>query len=224
MAGGPASFARGSTSPALLWYASRRLTSPDVYGAVTRSGRPFQAVRLSYLQLEAPATPGRIPVWALPSSLAATGGIDALFLFLRVLRCFSSPRSLCPPYAFRRESLPKQWGFPIRKSLDQRPFAGSPKLIAGCRVLRRLSMPRHPPYTLKSLATITDHRHTRAWRDARPVALACNAPRSVTGPSFVLRRKRCSTTPHPGTPLTGACRKRKDQTNRAVGTAQSSNG
>src|SRR5215213_7670804 len=38
-----------------------------------------------------------------PLSLAATHGIDALFLFLRVLRCFSSPRSLCPPYAFRRE-------------------------------------------------------------------------------------------------------------------------
>ncbi len=46
-----------------------------------------------------------------------------LFLFLRVLRCFSSPRSLCPPYAFGRESLPKQWGFPIRKSPGQRSFA-----------------------------------------------------------------------------------------------------
>jgi hypothetical protein len=39
-------------------------------------------------------------------------------------------------------------GFPIRKSADQRPFAGSPQLIAGCRVLRRLLSPRHPPHAL----------------------------------------------------------------------------
>ena len=37
-------------------------------------------------------------------------------------------------------------------------FASSPELFAGCRVFRRLSMPRHPPYTLKSLATFIDHR------------------------------------------------------------------
>ena len=33
------------------------------------------------------------PVWALPLSLATTQGIDSFFLFLGVLRCFSSPRS-----------------------------------------------------------------------------------------------------------------------------------
>ena len=33
-------------------------------------------------------------VWALPRSLATTGGIIFYFLFLRVLRCFSSPRWL----------------------------------------------------------------------------------------------------------------------------------
>ena len=32
-------------------------------------------------------------VWPLPLSLAATKGIDGCFLFLRVLRCFSSPVS-----------------------------------------------------------------------------------------------------------------------------------
>ena len=31
-------------------------------------------------------------VWALPRSLATTGGIIVYFLFLGVLRCFSSPR------------------------------------------------------------------------------------------------------------------------------------
>ena len=32
-------------------------------------------------------------VWAVPRSLATTGGIIIYFLFLQVLRCFSSPRS-----------------------------------------------------------------------------------------------------------------------------------
>ena len=35
------------------------------------------------------------------------------------------------------------------------------KLFAGCRVFHRLSMPRHPPYTLKSLATFIDHRQNK---------------------------------------------------------------
>src|SRR5215211_5457694 len=51
-------------------------------------------------------------------------------------------------------------GFPIRTSPDQRLFASSPELFAGCRVLRRLSMPRHPPYTLIRLTTFIDHRLT----------------------------------------------------------------
>src|SRR3954449_4724902 len=63
-----------------------------------------------------------------------------------------------------------RWGFPIRTSPDQLLFARSPALIAGCRVLRRLSMPRHPPYTLKSLATFT-------------------ASPSTTGPPSLLTRK-----------------------------------
>ena len=54
-------------------------------------------------------------------------------------------------------SLP-QPGFPIQISPDQHLFASSPELFAGCRVFRRLSMPRHPPYTLSSLTTFIDHR------------------------------------------------------------------
>ena len=55
-------------------------------------------------------------VWASPRSLATTNGITICFLFLRVLRCFSSPG--LPPdksgwYIF---NIP---GCPIRKSTDQ---------------------------------------------------------------------------------------------------------
>src|SRR3546814_9472459 len=45
------------------------------------------------------------------------------FLFLWVLRCFTSPRSLYPPYIFRRESLGRhaaQRGFPIRRRSEER--------------------------------------------------------------------------------------------------------
>ena len=41
-----------------------------------------------------PDVPASTSVWALPLSLAATRRIDSFFLFLQVLRCFSSLRSL----------------------------------------------------------------------------------------------------------------------------------
>lgn len=78
------------------------------------------------------------------------------FLFLWVLRCFTSPRSLYPPYIFRRESLGRhaaQRGFPIRRSSDQSSFISSPRLIADYYVLHRLQMPRHPPFALRNLTT-----------------------------------------------------------------------
>jgi hypothetical protein len=78
------------------------------------------------------------------------------FLFLWVLRCFTSPRSLYPPYIFRRES-PGQhaaWrGFPIRTPSDHSSIISSPRLIADFYVLLRLQMPRHPPFALKNLTT-----------------------------------------------------------------------
>ena len=48
--------------------------------------------------------------------------------------------------------------FRIQKSPDQRLFASFPEHIAGYHVFLRLSMPRHPPYTLSSLTTFIDHR------------------------------------------------------------------
>ena len=55
-----------------------------------------------------------------------------------------APSLLC----IQSEVTSKRPGFPIRTSADQGPFAGSPQLIAGCHVLRRLSLPRHPPHAL----------------------------------------------------------------------------
>ena len=70
------------------------------YGGVTRSARPFQTVRV--LSLAAlgepyyPACAATHAVWAPSVSIATTPDIDSFFLFLRVLRCFSSPRSPRP--------------------------------------------------------------------------------------------------------------------------------
>ena len=42
-------------------------------------------------------------------------------------------------------------GFPHSEISGSKPVCGSPKLIAACHVLHRLSAPRHPPYTLSNL-------------------------------------------------------------------------
>ena len=65
-----------------------------VYGAVTLCGRSFQNAPLTiFLAMSRsynPAEAGTSTVWALPRSLATTRGIICYFLFLQVLRCFSS--------------------------------------------------------------------------------------------------------------------------------------
>lgn len=67
-----------------------------MYGVITLYDLPFQTVPLtvtrattwSYNPMDAVTS----MVWALPRSLATTGGIIVYFLFLQVLRCFSSLR------------------------------------------------------------------------------------------------------------------------------------
>ena len=81
------------------------------------------------------------------------------FLFLRVLRCFSSPGCLLITYGFSygyagitlRE-------FPHSEICGQTDICSCPQLIAACHVLLRLPVPRHPPYALLYL---TCKVHTR---------------------------------------------------------------
>jgi hypothetical protein len=135
---------------------------PYAYGAITRSGRLFHTVLLGLIQLKAPATPGRILVWAVPISLAATDGIDVSFYSCRYLDV-SVPcvRSL---WLYIHHRVTRRWGFPIRKSWDHCLFASYSKLFVGYHVLRRLSMPRHPPCTLSNLITLIDHPRLRVRR------------------------------------------------------------
>src|SRR5947207_12201005 len=110
----------------------------------------------------ASATPGRIPVWAVPLSLAATDGIDVSlfscgYLDVSVPRVSSYP----PIHSAGSNAVLPALCFHIQKSPDQCLFASFPELIAGCRVFLRLSMPRHPPYTLGKL-DLLDRGSTRA--------------------------------------------------------------
>ena len=72
------------------------------------------------------------------------------FLFLRLLRCFTSPRFALTDYEFIRQS-PYKEGFPHSEIRGSKPACGSPRLIAACCVLHRLLAPRHSPAALSSL-------------------------------------------------------------------------
>ena len=126
-------------------YASCRFA----YRAFTVCGVTFQTLPLATLLATArsynPAEAGTSAVWALPRSLATTGGIIGYFLFLRVLRCFSSPGLL--PELIRIAGL-QPAGLPHSEIRGSRVACTYPRLIAACHVFHRLLEPRHPPYAL----------------------------------------------------------------------------
>src|ERR1051326_2592950 len=74
------------------------------------------------------------------------------FLFLRVLRWFTSPSLLPETYEFSLWILHFQRsGFPHSDISGSTPVCGFPKLFAAYHVLHRLPSPRHPPCALSSL-------------------------------------------------------------------------
>ena len=74
------------------------------------------------------------------------------FLFLKVLRCFSSLRlPLWPMYSVIDDPSWHGSGSPIQKPSDLSLLSGSPRLIAASHVFHRLLAPRHPPCALSSL-------------------------------------------------------------------------
>ena len=74
------------------------------------------------------------------------------FLFLWVLRWFTSPRCLLTAYVFSGGSSGiSQRGFPHSEIPGSKLVCSSPGLIAAYRVLHRLLAPRHSPYALSSL-------------------------------------------------------------------------
>ncbi len=136
-------FPQDFTCPVVLFLPHSRLEgvmqNPDsvfAYWTVTIFGGPFQGPSANRIRPHITK--------ALPVSLATTPGIAFCFLFLRVLRCFSSPGS--PPCSKHGYAPLRRMGYPIRRSPDHRMFGSSPGLIAAFHVLHRLDLPRHPPF------------------------------------------------------------------------------
>ena len=107
----------------------------------------FRYASLSALPavLQPRALPQTTPVWAGARSLATTCAIVLYFLFLRVLRCFSSPGS---PRGLAAVSGSLPTGFPIRTSAGHRAFAphrGFSQLITS---FFASESHRHPPCAL----------------------------------------------------------------------------
>ena len=178
MPDGPGGFKQGSTCPALLrshWKEDCIFT----YAAVTLYGRPFQTVRLtlSYPSFNLPAAslpkqPADYCGPATPSSPFESPGLGfsefarhyyrnhGCFLFLRVLRWFTSPSSLRYPMdSDNGNECSHSLGFPIRKSPDHSLLAASrglSQLIASFFAFLRLGIHTH---ALSSL-TIKSTSHT----------------------------------------------------------------
>ena len=112
------------------------------------------------------------------------------------------PTALCVQAEVARHDSGIQ-GFPIRRSPDRSSLTSSPGLIAGCNVLHRLLVPRHPPIALSSLLFYKDARvhcevlkirasPDRTLRIARSVRagrrrLVASYATDPSGPNSVLR-------------------------------------
>ena len=151
------------------WYSGYFWVFQDfVYGVVTLYDRTFQTVPLS---IQNPVmkshNPGRNffpPVWASPRSLAATWGVTIVFLSSGYLDV-SVPRvglnSLCIQLKMAGLQPARFSHSEIRGSKGICP---SPRLIAACHVLHRLSVPRHPPNALKTLDPSQPYSHRNKSR------------------------------------------------------------
>ena len=128
-------FRQDGSCPALL----EDLYSGFPYGAVTRSGPPFQTVLVT-LVMATGLVRVRSPLLA-ESRLMSFPPATEMFQFAG----FASA-----PYGFR-------CGYRLRGGLPHSEIPGStiarisPGLIAACHALHRLSVPRHPPNALKRL-------------------------------------------------------------------------
>ena len=185
LADGPAGFAQGFTCPALLRVPLCRARirvrgshplRPPVPGAFRSPLR---------VQPRGPTTPeGPCDPTGLGCSPSARrySGNHCCFLFLRVLRCFSSPR--WPPAQGGMAGL-RPAGFSHSDIRGSTAACASPRLFAACRVLHRLQEPRHPPYALRYLLA---HRGSRPGASAGGTPAAPKGPRRASAPSLSLGR------------------------------------
>ena len=124
------------------------------YRILTFSDWPSHVIRLNQNNTVFCPNPGSITTSGLASSAFARHYLRNLcwFLFLALLRCFSSGGSPhMPMYSAYDDKTFLLPDCSIRKSTDISLTYSSPWLIAVSHVLHRLSVPRHSPCALCSL-------------------------------------------------------------------------
>ena len=126
-----------------------------IYRTITLCGRSFQT---SSITVSLPLWPVLNPHRENPMGLGLSPfarrylGNRFFFLFLRVLRCFSSPGMSSSTYLFSTRCLSINLSrFPHSEIPGSKLACSSPRLIAAYHVLHRLLVPRHPPSALISL-------------------------------------------------------------------------
>ena len=139
MEGGPPMFRQDGSCPALL----EDLCAGFPYGAVTRSGPPFQTLPVPNTKATG-LVRVRSPLLT-ESRLMSFPPATEMFQFAGFASC---------AYGFSA-------GYPLRGGLPHSEIPGStiarisPGLFAACHVLHRLSVPRHPPDALHSRLSAT---------------------------------------------------------------------
>jgi hypothetical protein len=122
---------------------------------------PDRSAILSRMPCRGPATPSRKRD-GLGCSAFARHYLrnHCCFLFLRVLRCFTSPGVALKPYVFRLQypAITRD-GLPHSEIPGSKRVCRSPRLIAAYHVLHRLLMPRHPSCALIRLTKKSSASH-----------------------------------------------------------------
>jgi hypothetical protein len=168
-----------------------RVPSDFGYGGFTLCAGAFHLPHLSSGNPTAGSyNPGsKLPVWALPLSLATTDGIDSLsFPPVTEMFHFTGYRALFPIFYFGK----RRWninstGLPHSEISGSKRICRSPKLIAAYHVLHRLLAPRHPLCALKSLIPCLKPAVNRKEAGLAP-AFFHNPP---TSPPASCRKKFC---------------------------------
>ena len=139
-----------------MYSGSRHVCSPFAYGAFTLSGWLSQnhSARFAESFMRSEPRNARIPVWALPVSLAATPGIDVSFsssgyLDVSVHRV---PFHTLWIHVWIHEGF--SCGFPHSDTRGSMDICSSPRLFAAYHVFLRLLVPRHPPCALFCLTYV----------------------------------------------------------------------
>ena len=148
-----------------MYSGSRLVNSSFAYGAFTLSGQLSQncSARIVESIMRSEPRYARIPVWALPVSLAATPGIDVSFsssgyLDVSVHRV---PLHMLWIHIWIHGVLP--CGFPHSDICGSTDICSSPQLFAAYHVFLRLLVPRHPPCALSCLTSVTSSSGTDSF-------------------------------------------------------------